>query len=95
MDRLTDSAQGYCEMYCKKYGRCFSDPGDCAFKQEQAMYERLKDFEGIGLEPGEVDQIGRAAKNLALKEEIKKLRLDMSYMTSPNTIGDRHEMGCW
>lgn len=30
-----------------------------------------------------------------LKAENKKLKRDMSYMSSPNTIGDRHEMGCW
>jgi hypothetical protein len=35
------------------------------------------------------------AENKALKEEIRKLRLEMSYMHNPNTIGDRHEMGCW
>lgn len=35
------------------------------------------------------------AENKALKEEVSKLRLEMSYMHNPNTIGDRHEMGCW
>lgn len=30
-----------------------------------------------------------------LKEENKKLKNEMSYMTSPNRIGDRHEMGGW
>ena len=30
-----------------------------------------------------------------LQTENKKLKRDMSYMSSPNTIGDRHEMGCW
>lgn len=29
------------------------------------------------------------------KAEIERLKLEMSYMKSPNTIGDRHEMGCW
>ena len=38
MERLTDPAQGYCEMYCKKYGHCFGDPGDCIFEKEIAMY---------------------------------------------------------
>ena len=47
MDRLTDCAQGYCEMYCKKYGHCFGDPGDCIFKDEVKMYEKLKSIEGI------------------------------------------------
>ena len=30
-----------------------------------------------------------------LEEEKRKLKNEMSYMSSPNTIGDRHEMGCW
>lgn len=47
MDNLTDSAQGYCEMYCKKYGHCFGDPGDCIFKDEVKMYEALKSIEGV------------------------------------------------
>lgn len=47
MDRLTDSAQGYCEMYCENYGIPGCDPETCARKGEVAMYERLKDVEGI------------------------------------------------
>lgn len=47
MERLTDCAQGYCEMYCKKYGRCFGDPGDCIFKDEIKLYEAVKSIEGI------------------------------------------------
>lgn len=47
MNRLTDCAQGYCEMYCKKYGHCFGDPGDCIFKDEVKMYEALKSIEGV------------------------------------------------
>ena len=35
------------------------------------------------------------AENEMLKEALKDLRREMSYMSSPNTIGDRHEMGCW
>lgn len=31
----------------------------------------------------------------SLKDAIKDLRREMSYMVNPNTIGDRHEMGCW
>lgn len=47
MERLTDCAQGYCEMYCKKYGTCFEDPGDCIFKDEIKLYEAVKSIEGI------------------------------------------------
>lgn len=35
------------------------------------------------------------AENEDLKKEISRLRLEMSHMKSPNTIGDRHEMGAW
>ena len=47
MERLTDCAQGNCEMYCKKYGHCFGDPGDCIFKDEIKLYEAVKSIEGI------------------------------------------------
>ena len=47
MERLTDCAQGYCEMYCKKYGHCFGDPGDCIFKDEIKLYDAVKSIEGI------------------------------------------------
>ena len=35
------------------------------------------------------------AENRALKSENDKLKHEMSYMKSPNTIGDTHEMGAW
>ena len=47
MDRLTDCAQGYCEMYCKKYMLCFEDPEDCIFKDEIKLYDAIKSIEGI------------------------------------------------
>ena len=47
MERLTDCAQGYCEMYCKKYMLCFEDPEDCDFKDEIKLYDALKSIEGI------------------------------------------------
>ena len=47
MERLTNCAQSYCEMYCKKYGHCFEDPDDCIFKDEIKMYDELKSIEGI------------------------------------------------
>lgn len=43
-------------------------------------------------ELGEYDRL--KAENAALREEIQKLRLEMSYMSQPNTIGDKHDMGC-
>ena len=54
MERFTDAAQGYCEMYCKKYGHCFGDPGDCVFKDEVKMYEALKGYEFTGMSPADI-----------------------------------------
>ena len=47
MERLTDCAQGYCEMYCKKYMLCFEAPEDCIFKDEIKLYDAVKSIEGI------------------------------------------------
>ena len=47
MERLTDCAQGYCEMYCKKYMVCFEDPEDCIFKDEIKLYDAIKSIEGV------------------------------------------------
>lgn len=35
------------------------------------------------------------AENARLRKEISNLKLEMSYMKSPNRIWDAHEMGCW
>ena len=64
MERLTDCAQGYCEMYCKKYEHCFEEPGDCIFKDEIKLYEAVKSIEGIVpfdrlLELADADRAGR------------------------------------
>ena len=64
MERLTDCAQGYCEMYCKKYMLCFEDPEDCDFKDEIKLYDALKSIEGIVpfdrlLELADADRAGR------------------------------------
>lgn len=43
-----------------------------------------------------VDLINRQRAEIErLKAENATLRLEMSYMKSPNTIGDTHEMGAW
>ena len=47
MERLTDCAQGYCEMYCKKYMLCFEDPENCIFKDEIKLYDAVKSIEGV------------------------------------------------
>ena len=48
------------------------------------------------LEKSALDLINRQKAEIeSLKEALKDLKREMSYMSSPNTIGDRHEMGCW
>ena len=64
MERLTDCAKGYCEMYCKNDMLCFEDPEDCAFKDEIKLYDAIKSIEGIVpfdrlLELADADRAGR------------------------------------
>ena len=68
MEKLTDSAQGYCEMYCKKYGHCFGDPGDCVFHDEVKMYESLKGYECTGMSPVDIKTMAITA----LREQEQK-----------------------
>ena len=76
MERLTDCAQGFCEMYCKKYGHCFLDHGDCIFPKEVAMYERLKDYEGTGLEPKEINGLKLKVESLEMSLRVACDALD-------------------
>lgn len=59
--------------------------------RQKAEIERLKRElisadEVIGFREAEIER---------LQKEVSKLKHEMSYMKSPNTIGDRNEMGCW
>ena len=63
MEKLTDRAQGYCEMYCKKYGHCFGDPGDCVFQDEVKMYELLKDYECTEMSPVDIKKMSAALRD--------------------------------
>ena len=67
MEKLTDRAQGYCEMYCKKYGHCFGDPGDCVFQEDVKMYELLKDYECTEMSP-----VDNKKMSAALREQEEK-----------------------
>lgn len=49
MERLTDCAQGYCEVYCDFYTSCFSGPDVCEREYEVQLYERLKYYESAAL----------------------------------------------
>ena len=56
MERLTDNAQGYCEMYCDSYNSCFN-PDNCKKQKEIAMYEKLRDYENSDLTPVKVRRL--------------------------------------
>lgn len=65
MERLTDCAQGYCEVYCDFYASCASAPDVCERKYEVLLYERLKDYEGTGLVPEVINDAMTAASLIA------------------------------
>lgn len=66
MERLTDCAQGYCEVYCDHYTSCFSEPDICERKHEVQLYERLKDYESTGLEPDAVMNMAESTETACL-----------------------------
>ena len=54
MERLTDMAQGYCEVYCDFWDKCTEEPENCQWKNEVNLYNRLREYEASGLEPEEI-----------------------------------------
>lgn len=89
MERLTDCAQGYCELYCKSYGLCRMDPEICAKKNEAALYAKLKDYEITGLNPDEVVAM-RHTLNEYQKEADPLLRAKVEgrLVVLPCKVGD-------
>ena len=90
MERLTDCAQGYCEMYCKKYMLCFEDPENCAFKNEIKLYDALKSIEGIVpldrlLELADSDRAGRL---VVLPFELHSSMMNLSDPKNPGLMND-------
>ena len=66
-----------------------SCPDDCPFYDEceEDLYVlKRQALDLINRQKAEIER---------LKKKISRLKHEMSYMKSPNTIGDRHEMGCW
>jgi len=54
VERLTDMAQGYCEVYCDFWDKCTEEPENCQWKNEVNLYNRLREYEASGLEPEEI-----------------------------------------
>lgn len=67
MERLTDMAQGYCEVYCDFWAKCTEEPENCQWKNEVNLYNRLREYEATGLEP---EQIIRARDTLECFDNI-------------------------
>lgn len=58
--------------------------------------ERMSREDPEGFSSDVLDLIKRQKAEIErLKAENNKLKLDMSYMIKPNTIGNVHEMGAW
>lgn len=65
---------------CPYGNRIFSGAITCTFKLSQDALNL------INRQQAEIER---------LKNEVSTMEHKMSYMISPNAIGDRHEMGCW
>ena len=92
MERLTDCASGYCETYCKEYGRCQMNPEICEFKNEVAMYAKLKDYEHTGLEPETASLFRGVSYNSgvcpARLAELAQADMDGRLVVLPCKVGD-------
>lgn len=65
------------------YGCLFREDKSCINRSER-IFEVVKDL--INHQKAEIER---------LKSENGELKLKMSYMKEPNTIGGIHEMGAW
>ena len=72
-------------LECCKKRNC----GDCSYNVYGISCSNIIASDALDLINRQKAEIER------LQAENKKLKRDMSYMSSHNTIGDRHEMGCW
>lgn len=86
MRRVTDVICGYCEVHCSKYGSCFGeDPNECYYSEEVDLYERLKEFENIGLTPNEI---------IELKDELdftRRFIIQQDLMYALGSAWDQHK----
>lgn len=94
MERLTDCAQGYCEMYCKKYMLCFKDPENCVFKDEIKLYDALKSIEGI-VPFGRLLELADADKAGQLVILPCKVGDTVWYITPSTEICEAEVIGIW
>ena len=79
--------KGTCSAYdCSAFGR-ISDHRICAMRLKRECYDL------INRQKAEIERLNRVRAELS--QEIDRLKTEMSYMKSPNTIGDTHEMGAW
>lgn len=65
----------------------FADSTDCAGEVSAIALDL------INRQKAEIERLNHIRAELS--KEIDRLRAEMSYMKSPNTIGDTHEMGAW
>ena len=82
----------------KKMGYKFRESDfDCLNNLVDESNRQKAEIERLNNELVSADEVigFREAEIERLQKEVSKLKHEMSYMKSPNTIGDRNEMGCW
>ena len=80
----TDDVLEAIERCVSDTGSCRGCPLECKSRCQQKLLDAVRDT--INSQNTEIER---------LKAENGELKLKMSYMKEPNTIGDVHEMGAW
>lgn len=65
----------------------FADSTDCAGEVSAMALDLINRLKA------EIERLNHIRADLS--KENDRLKTEMSYMKSPNTIGDTHEMGAW
>lgn len=86
---------------CADGGWCYRDECPLAYKEydceestERCTGELIQHaFELINRQKAEIERLNRVRAELS--KEVDRLKTEISYMKSPNSIGDTHEMGAW
>jgi hypothetical protein len=74
-----------------------NDALDLINRKDAVIFNLNKENSALKLKNDEFLKSNEKAKAEieSLKEALKDLKREMSYMTNPNIIGNRNEMGCW
>lgn len=86
---------------CANGGWCYRDDCPLAHKEygceeeyERCVGELIEHALGlVKRQRAEIERLNRIRAELS--KEVDRLKTEISYMKSPNSIGDTHEMGAW